>query len=90
MVYLTTSDIAINGLVVNSSTWSSNAINPGKRCIEDVDLPAVLEPAYWSAYGITQAGTVSLSLGQRNADGMETAVETPVDIVIPGVSAAFR
>lgn len=46
MVYLSTSDIAINGLLVNSSTWSNDAINPGKRCIVDVDLSTVLDPAY--------------------------------------------
>ena len=39
MVYLSTSDIALNGLVVSSSTWSSTAINPGKRCIIVVSFP---------------------------------------------------
>lgn len=46
VVYLSTSDFAINGLLVNSSTWSSNAINPGKRCIVDVDLSDVLASPY--------------------------------------------
>ena len=89
MVYLSTSDVAINGLLVNRSTWSSNAINPGKRCIVDVDLSAVLAPAYWNVYGIPQVGTVSLSLGQRNADSIELAAETPVEIAVPDVEASF-
>ena len=89
MVYLSTSDIAINGLVVNSSIWSSDAINPGKRCIVDVDLSAVLAPAYCGIYGISQVGTVSLSLGQCNADGIVLAVETPIEIVVPDVNASF-
>ena len=38
-------------------------------------------------YGITDIGSVSLSLGQRNEDGLEIAAEIPVEIVIPGVSA---
>lgn len=42
---------------------------------------------YWSVYGITDIGSVSLSLGQRNEDGLEIAAEIPVEIVIPGVSA---
>lgn len=89
MVCLSTSDIAINGLLVNDSTWSSNAINPGTRCIVDVDLSTVLDSAYWDIYGITQVGTVSLSLAQRNEEGMEIVAETPVEIVIPDVSASF-
>lgn len=89
VVYLSTSDIAINGLLVNSSTWSSNAINPGKRCIVDVDLSDVLASPYWNVYGITQVGAVSLSLEQCNADGMEIAAETPVEIVVPDVNVSF-
>lgn len=89
VVYLSTSDIAINGLLVNSSIWSSNAINPGKRCVVDVDLSAVLAPVYWNVYGINQVGVVSLSMGQYNADGIEIAAETPVEIVVPDVNASF-
>lgn len=89
VVYLSTSDITINGLLVNSSTWSSNAINPGKRCIVDVDLSDVLASPYWNVYGITQVGAVSLSLEQCNADGIEIAAETPVEIVVPDVNASF-
>ena len=89
MVYLSTADIAINGLVVNSSTWSSDAINPGKRCIVDIDLSSVFEPDNWSVYGITEVGRVSVLLGQRNEEGIEIAAETPVEIVVPDASVAF-
>lgn len=89
MVYLSTSDIAINGLLVNSSTWSNNAINPGKRCIVEVDLSAVLDPAYWSVYGITQVGKVSLSLEQHNADGIEIAAKTPIEIIVSNLNPPF-
>ena len=89
MVYLSASDIGINGLVVNSSIWSNDAVNSGKRCIVEVLLSSVFDPAYWSVYGITDIGSVSLSLGQRNEDGLEIATEIPVEIVIPGVSAEF-
>ena len=60
MVYLSTSDIAINGLVVNNSIWSCDAINPDKRCIVNVDLSTVLAPAYCDVYAISQVGAVSL------------------------------
>lgn len=89
MVYLSTSDIALNGLLLNSSTWSSDAINPGKRGIVTVELSAVLDPAYWGVYGITSVESVSLSLGQRNERGMEIAAETPVEIVVTDESASL-
>lgn len=60
MVYLSTSDISINGLGVNSSIWSCDAINPDKRCIVNVDLSTVLTPAYCDVYTISQVGAVSL------------------------------
>ena len=89
MVYLSTSDLAINGLLLNSSIWSNDAINPGRRCIVDVDLSAVLDPAFWSVYGLTEVGSVSLALEQRGEDGIEIAAKAPVELLIPGVSASF-
>lgn len=89
MVYLSTSDIALNGLLLNSSTWSSDAINPGKRGIVAVELSAVLDPAYWGVYGITDVESVSLSLGQHSENGMEIAAETPVEIVVADESTAL-
>lgn len=89
LIYVTTSDIAINGLVVNSSTWSRDAINPGKRHIVEVMLASVLDSGFWSAYGINGVGSISLSLGQRSADGAELAPEAPVEVVISSATAAF-
>lgn len=89
VVYISTSNIGINGLVVNSSIWSSSTINPGKRCILDVQLSSVFDTAYWGVYGIRDVGTVSLYLGQYGEDGDELAAETPVEIAVPGTSAQF-
>lgn len=89
MVYLSTADIALNGLLLNSSTWSSDAINPGKRGIVTVELSAVFDPAYWGVYGITDVESVSLSLGQRNEKGMEIAAETSVKIVLTDENIAL-
>lgn len=89
MVYVSTSDIAINGLVVSSSTWSSDAINPGKRVIVDVEISSVLNSEYWDIYGIKEVGSVTLSLSQRNSDGTEIADKTSVEIVVPGAKAEY-
>ena len=89
MVYISTSDIAINGLTVEPSTWSSDAVNPGKCRIVDVQLSSVLEPENWDIFGITEIGSVSLSLGQRNGEGREIAPKTSIEIVVPGVNAGY-
>ena len=89
MVYISTSDIAINGLTVEPSTWSSDAVNPGKSRIVDVQLSSVLDPENWDIFGITEIGSVSLSLGQKNGEGREIAPKTPIEIVVPGVNAGY-
>lgn len=89
MVYIATSDIRLNGLVVNSSAWSRDAINPGKRRIVEVELTTALERTFWNAYGITQVGSVCLSLEQFGEDGAPLALKTPVEVIVPGVDAAF-
>lgn len=89
MVHLSTSDIALNGLLLNSSTWSNDAINAGKRGIVTVELSSVLDPAYWSVYGITDVCSIGLSLGQRNEEGIKIAAETPIEIIITDEGAVF-
>lgn len=89
MMYVSTSDIAVNGLGMTSSTWSNDAVNAGKRRIVELMLSSILDTARWSAYGLTEVGTVSLSLSQYSVDGAELASEIPVEIVIPGTKSTF-
>lgn len=89
MVYISTSDIAINGLTVEPSTWSSDAVNPGKSRIVDVQLSSVLDPETWDVYGIGDVGSVSVTLGQKNGEGREIAPKTPIEIVVPGANAGY-
>lgn len=89
MVYVSASDIKINGLVVSSSVWSNSAINPGRRRVVDVQLSSVLDGGFWNSYGITEVGSVSLSLEQYSEDGAPVSPKAPVEITVPGVSAAF-
>lgn len=89
MINMSISDIAINGLIVSSSTWSSDAINAGKRCIIDIDLSSALDSEYWDIYGINEVGSVSFSLKQLNADGDEITEEIPIEIAIPNTTAEY-
>lgn len=89
MVYVSASDIAINGLTVEPSTWSNDAVNPGKCRIVDVQLSSVLDPETWDVYGIGEVGSVSVTLGQKNGEGREIAPKTPIEIVVPGANAGY-
>ncbi len=89
MIYLSSSDIAINNLIVYSSTWDSDAINPGKRVIISIDLSSVLDPEYWSIYGIKEIGSVALSLSQKDTNWNDIAEETSVTIAVPGAKAEY-
>lgn len=88
-INISTSDIAINGLTVCSSTWSSVSINAGKRCIIDINLSSALDSEYWDIYGIKEVGSVSFSLKQYNANGDDIAEEIPIEIAIPDTPAEY-
>ena len=89
MVYVSTSDIGINGLTATTFLWSSSAVAPGKRCIVDVQLDKVLEPSWQSVYGIDEIGEISLSIGLMDEQWMNVAEKMPVEIAIPSVKASF-
>lgn len=89
MVDMVTSDIALNGLVVESYSLSRCTINPGKRGIVDVNLSDVFATEYWSAYGINEIGSVSLSLSQRDSEGTSITDAVPVEVVVPNVKAEY-
>lgn len=89
LVYLTTSSIALNGLTAYSSTWSSNAINPGTRGFISVNTASVLAPAYWEDLGIRELGSVSLFLTQLDEEGSVIADGTPVEVIVPDAAAEY-
>ena len=89
MVGVTTTDIAINGLVVCTSTWSYDTVNPGKTCIVDVNLSSVLEPEYCEVYGIGDISTAALKLAFKDSDSKEIADAAQLSIAVPDATATF-
>lgn len=63
------SNIVINGLVVNDSPYSSDAITPGKHGMVNMQLSSILAPGFWDAYGITEVRSVMFSLCQKDEQG---------------------
>lgn len=89
LVYITTSNISLNGLVVYSSTWSRDTVNPGKRSIVDVNLPSVFDSEYWNVYGLNEIGSITLLLTQYDSDEAKIADAIPVDIIMPDASTGY-
>ena len=89
IVYLSTTDISLNGLLVYTSTWSSDAINPGKRAVIDIDTSSVLDKEYWDVYGIKDVGSISLTVNQLDSKGDDIADPAAIEIAVPDVEAAF-
>ncbi len=88
-VRASTTNIDINGLRVCSSTWSSDAIIPGKTAIVDIDLSSVFEPEYWDVYGITEIGDIELEVSFKDTDNNVVANPADISVLIPGADATF-
>lgn len=89
-VYIRTSDIVLNGLVVTKGYWDSDALNAGKHGIMEVELTSALRKEFWDMLGLSEVGTVSLSIMQRDFEDNDLTENTPVEISVSGTSAGFR
>lgn len=90
MVNIVLSDLGLNGLKLSSSNEAGIGIYPGKCGIMKVRLSSVLDQAYWSEYGMTDVGVVSLSLGQYHEDEMEIGEKVALEIAISNGNATFN
>ncbi len=88
-IFLTTGDFYFNGLLVEGYTWSSEAINSGKRKVITLPLSSMLEESYWEIFGLTELGDITFSIGLENPDRQEIAPAEMVSLLLPGVQATF-
>lgn len=77
-------DVAINNLGVQSGTWSTDWVSPGKRRIISMSLSSMLEDSHRAAFGLTQIGTVSYSFGFKDMDGDVLAIPKTLTLSGPG------
>lgn len=89
IVRIVMDNVAINGLVVSSWNRQSDVVNPGKRCIIDVNLSEMLDDYKWPIYGIQDVASVQLSLILKNADGEKISDDTRISIDIPGKKSSI-
>lgn len=81
-VYGVTTDISVNGLVLYSSTWSSDSIAPETRRIIGLSLTSVLDKAYGDAFGIFAVGEFTCSFAVQDAKYIEVIAPQEINLVV--------
>lgn len=81
--YVKTSNIFVNGLKVESGTWSFDYVNPGKKCIVSIDVLRTVDEVCQTAFNIKEIGDISLDVGFVNDDVQDIASPTKLSIDIP-------
>lgn len=89
-VILRTSNIAINNLKVRGYNWTSNFIDPDKHLIVSIDLSSALESEYWDVFGITEVGSVSLSVAQLDAEYNDLSNDVVFEISVSETSSELN
>lgn len=79
-------DIAINGLVVQSGNWSSDSVNPGKRCLADLSFDSLVEFSQMSSFGIDEITSIDFKLTLRDTD-YDTIADGMINITISNKSS---
>lgn len=88
-VYGVTTGISVNGLVLYSSTWSSDSLNPGTRRILDLSLSSMLDKTYWDTFGISDIGKFACSFTVQDAAYTEMIAPQEISIDVSQSSAAL-
>ena len=83
MVAVCSKNIRFNGLLVESSTWSYDAISPGNTGIISINLDSILEAEFRTAYGINEIGEISLELTFEDEDSNIAAPSTTIKLEVP-------
>ena len=88
-IYGVTTDISVNGLVLYSSVWSRDSLNPGTRRIVDLSLSSMLDKDYWDTFGIFDIGKFTCSFTVQDADYAEMIAPQEISMVVSQSSASL-
>lgn len=89
-IYIRTSDISINGLVVTEGYWDSDALNAGKHAAVEIEITSALKKEFWDMLGIDNVGKISLSVMQRDFEDNDLTENALLEIIVSGVDAGFN
>lgn len=86
-VYVSADRISVNGLLIESNTWTGDIINAGKRDLLAIELKDIMDGSSLQSYGITEAGEVSLRLVAEDLQSRELG---QVQFTMPIIDGAKR
>jgi len=89
MVYVSVGDVSMNGLGVQSGTWSTDWVSAGKRRVITMNLSNILDESYWAAFGLENIGHVTYSFEPKDIDRDALVVPQFLTLTVPGGNASF-
>ncbi|MDE7416945.1 MAG: hypothetical protein K2N44_11740 [Lachnospiraceae bacterium] len=82
LIYGVTSGMTLNGLVVYSARWSSDAVSPQTRCVVGLSPSSMLEENYWDLFGISEIGDIAFTFAATDGEWGEVAPAQEVNIAL--------
>lgn len=89
MVYVSVSDVSINGLGVQSGNWSTDWISAGKRRIIAMNLSNMLDDSYRVAFGLEDVGQVTYTFEPKDSDRDTLVVPQTLTLTVPGRNTSY-
>lgn len=89
MVYASVGDTALNGLSVESGTWSTDWVSPGKRRVMSIQLYSLLDESYQGIFGIDEISSVSYSFEISDIEYDTLVIPPTLTLTVPGGKAAY-
>lgn len=81
-VYGVAANISVNGLVLYSSMWSGDLINPGTRRVMDLSISSMVDESCMEAFGISDIGDFTFSFVTKDADFDDITESQEISIAI--------
>lgn len=88
-VYTSVGNISLNGLGIQSGTWSTDWISAGKRRIIAMNLSNMLDESYRAAFGLENIGQVAYTFEPKDSDRDKLVVPQTLTLTVPGGSASY-
>lgn len=89
MVYISVGNVALNGLSVQSGTWSTDWVSAGKRRIMTMNLSNMLDDSYRAAFGLENVGQVTYTLEPKDIDLDTLVIPQTLTLAVPGGNTSY-
>lgn len=84
MVYVSVGNVSMNGLGVQSGTWSTDWVSAGKRRIITMNLSSMLDKSYRAFFGLADIGQITYTLELKDSDRDTLVIPQTLTLAVPG------